>query len=168
MEIAEYSFSPEKQKIRRRWLWALSVGIVIPAIFIVLAIVIKIGTALPVTTFTLGKEFGELIGGLLISLIGSWALYHCAYRKYGTKFLTFNLVFSPLGILAELWKCATHSATKWEIAGELLLLLPLFCWWYVCSLKLRRINKNLVAVLHEKDARENLAVKGAPTHDATS
>jgi hypothetical protein len=69
-------------------------------------------------------------------------LYRCAYVKPGVRFLTFVLIVGPLLKLK-----ATYDALK--VGHDHVTLIALvvnlgfYAWWYILSLKLRKMNKKI-------------------------
>ena len=88
---------------------------------------------------TLGAiTIGVLVIVLALLFLPSWVLYFFAYKKHGTRYLTFNIclsLLSPLGIISE-------GKTSLPV---LLIGLPLWILWMYLSLKLRKINKKILA-----------------------
>lgn len=87
---------------------------------------------------------------LLTYAVPTYILIHCAYKKYGTKFLTFLLVVSPLGFIAYLvdeikgiFQLASVEMSTWLILSILAFAMNVITGslWYWYSLKLRKINK---------------------------
>jgi hypothetical protein len=79
---------------------------------------------------------------LPVQLLWFWAIWRCAHEKPGTKLLTFLLVLAPLQLIALVGLLSRRSADLWAY-GESLADLALYTWWFILSLKLRRINKRL-------------------------
>jgi hypothetical protein len=71
-----------------------------------------------------------------------YVLYRCAYVKPGVRFLTFVLIVGPLLKLK-----ATYDALK--VGHDHVTLIALvvnlgfYAWWYILSLKLRKMNKKI-------------------------
>ena len=74
---------------------------------------------------------------LILSSIPFWIIYHCAYRKPGTKWLMFYLITVPIQFVSSL-PSLRDDPRAWL---GIVICLPICIWWYVLSLKLRKINK---------------------------
>ena len=73
-------------------------------------------------------------------ILSLWLIWYCAYKNPGTRLLTFWLVMSPI-------KRITNIGQKLSEPSGVLIIIALviengiFLWWYLLSLKLRKINK---------------------------
>ncbi|NGX58967.1 MAG: hypothetical protein KR126chlam3_00109 [Chlamydiae bacterium] len=76
------------------------------------------------------------------NLISFWIIYHCAYRKYGTAWLTWCLVIGPIIFLVENAKIFNEPFNEWTLRA-LLLDIVVFGYWYFLSVKFRKDNKNI-------------------------
>lgn len=84
---------------------------------------------------------------LITPLIFNYIIYRCAYRKPGTKLLTFLMVIGPivyLGSLAAYFfgKIPIPPNTWWYWPYNVLDY-ALVAWWYLLHWKLRPINKRM-------------------------
>lgn len=84
----------------------------------------------------------------LIPLVIIWC---CAYRKCGTRMLTFWLIVSPIRMVADLSSVVTQNGSSIEYIACALDVMVLV-WWYSLSLKMRKINKKLQEAIKEKIA----------------
>jgi len=79
---------------------------------------------------------------VLLTVLIFYALYRCAYVKPGIRFLTFVLIVGPILKLK-----ATFDALKvnhdYVTVIALAVNLGFYAWWYVLSLKLRKLNKKI-------------------------
>lgn len=161
MEIASYRFNPEKQRVRKWWVWMTfalgSVNIILASFFPEATKNIWMHPTTPNWSTPLENKVAEILGSFLAYLLWIWINYHCIYRKYGTKFLTFQLIFAPIGygiqtlvffLSVFLYHALPRSV---EMIALVVIQFSLFCIWYSYSLKIRNLNKNLVAILHDKD-----------------
>jgi len=141
--MKKFSLEIHEEKIRRHWyicLWILTLYPVVVALF---------GLILGTTTHILDKES---IRDIIKSLINSFAslpfaylLYFCAYKKPGTVFLTLNLICTPLLLCWDLSK-KTLPTDNFGFYLSLIIIsldVGLTAWWFVLSLKLRKINKKI-------------------------
>ena len=86
-----------------------------------------------------------LIEPLAHALAGSfalWLIWHCAYKKYGTKLLSLWLVVSPIKMLASIVECLKECGeiNVWVIA-LVSLEISIFLWWWLLSFKMKAVNK---------------------------
>lgn len=111
-----------KKSIRKHWLIA----------FIVETTLLALPRAAILMIVAVGLE--SAIGVLEVILLSSpfilfaWAEYHCAYKKPGTKFLTFIMVLT-------VFYCTLG------ISNLAVIFIPLFVWRFITSYNLRKLNK---------------------------
>lgn len=114
-----------------------------------------------------------------------WWIYHCAYKKHGATLLLFFLIVTPLLFFREvfeiffgvLFKSAyiqkiislegmnEHGTALYPIVNFILnsFIIYLFCscvlivWWFIWSIKLRKINKKLQALLNPLSPPEKVS-----------
>ena len=94
----------------------------------------------------LWEIFGEFLAYALAGLIWFWVGYHCAYKKSGTRWLTFWLVLSPFRLLVDLAQGVKEmqgvQGAEYTLSVALIIaLIGVFGWWYWMSLKMRKINQ---------------------------
>jgi hypothetical protein len=132
-----FEMDQKKAKIRKYWLIAtILLLVVIPQLsFAFLAFVFKIPVSLVIVW--------QLTTGVA-SLSSLWIIWHCAYKKPGTKWLTCWLVCAPFYFLQTLLQLLRDPWNGW-FAGMAVFDLLCYVGWYVLSLKLRKINKQLQA-----------------------
>ncbi len=124
--------------IRRCWLYYL---MFLPTTMALFYLVASVGAAL------LNPQLAYLAVGFVILVIAlqflpAWILYHCAYNKHGTRYLTFILcctAIAPLAFITNINK--EGESTLLVLLIALLFLAP---WMYLC-VRLRQINKLLQA-----------------------
>lgn len=125
--------SQSEIKTRKHWLFAtlsyLIVGRFVALPFIMLLSMKEIDP----TAVLIGT-----IMAVILSIIPMLVIWHCTYRKFGTKLLTVWLVLC----LTDLFKIFLCAAPGWPKAVFILDVL-VFIWWYVLSLKVRAINKRI-------------------------
>jgi len=148
-----YTLEPEEENQRKWWArvaigypFYLFVLLVLPVIFIVQEP--NSGEVLFLET-----AMGQLIvaiTGSLIQLLISW---HCAYDNYGTRWLMFWLIISPILFLRdlsavfqdpEIFNLEPVPLTI-TIVFTLVFSLPIFIWHYILTIKMRKINKKIQA-----------------------
>lgn len=114
--------------IRKKWLIAFWVNWTLPII-------------IALTTLNL---FGILLTSLLMGVT-----YYCAYKKYGTWWLTFQLtlLYISLGILGLAFLLSLVSAENQYLLKDLfltpldLILIGLNIYYYIWSYRLRAFNR---------------------------
>jgi hypothetical protein len=89
---------------------------------------------------TFGVQTFAFLFNTTITLLTSFIVYYCAYRKPGTKLLTFILFITPAKcflLLYLLFKFKTEFHFSYSIIG--LQIIPI--WRYILDWKMRTINK---------------------------
>lgn len=128
--MTEYMISPEDQAIRKKWLF-----------FLILNVLFIISTSLIEVDFSKEKIISAALAIIFFSS-SFYIMYHCAYKKMGTKWLTFSLVLNviclPMG-LGILFMEEIDLITK----IIQLMTIPLTFGYIFYSNKLRRVNKKI-------------------------
>ena len=79
-------------------------------------------------------------------ILGGWGVfgiaYLCAYRKFGTRYLTFLLVAGPFSSLKNIVQIFKEPIDLWAIIF-VIAELTLYIWWYRSTLNLRKVNKKM-------------------------
>jgi len=102
----------------------------------------------------------------LTNLTLLWIIWHFAYKNQGTALLTCWLIWGPIRVLLSTTGLFKESWTPWVFI-ENVLDLSIYAWWYILSLRLRRMNKKKqvpscpeyiesLQVLKEQTSRESL------------
>lgn len=96
-------------------------------------------------SFQAGIASGEdliisFIDALIIRPLFFLILYRTAYKKYGTRFLTLCLAIGFFKMFAIALVALNTMDDIW-IFGALLVDVSLYGWWWILSLKLRKMNK---------------------------
>jgi hypothetical protein len=135
----------EERKTKKTWLRLTFVR------FVVLVLV-RMGIPLVIALANGHSGATEIAQAILPLLFGAmlfWTFFHCSYKKFGTKFITFYLVVEPLLLLAGWIFCILSMLdirlipvewTRLDVAMgvvDILVAIP----WYVTGWKLRKINK---------------------------
>ncbi len=151
----------ERNVLRKSWLWMTLLCYTLPSalfwmeMFAAQPDCVKVWIGCFVFTFVLQVPF------LLV-------LWHCAYRKYGTKYLTLVLLTAPFGMLVgaisffvpsveegmrhyfanslttfSLSLHETQIVWGWVFIAAYLISMGVWVWWYILSFKLRRMNKKI-------------------------
>jgi hypothetical protein len=138
-----FIFDKNEQKIRRHWLIAtLCIYLGLPITWFSLVFLIADMSQPMTASGALQLLIMLLIPSLIITLL-IWAFYHCAYKKHGTRFLTFCLLVSLLISARQLYKIFLMGSIDFYELVAFLVNLPLFLWWVITSFKLRSLNKKL-------------------------
>lgn len=132
------------RKIRKQWLviWALSLVIAVVSVFLQL----RFDTSSP---FSMTARYVIATFSLLGAVGFSFAVYHCSYRKPGTKILVFclivtgiSLVISPLFYLSGRMQPPPYIP---YYGIYFLLTQAMGIYWAVLCWKMRKINQRLRA-----------------------
>ncbi|MFZ0565781.1 MAG: hypothetical protein WAM28_06320 [Chlamydiales bacterium] len=76
--------------------------------------------------------------------LGFYILYHCAYKKYGTAYLTFTMVVYPIVILKDLWGIISDFDSDPGFYFWLLFFaLIIYGTFYFFSFRIRKINHKI-------------------------
>jgi hypothetical protein len=80
-------------------------------------------------------------GIFFISILMQFSVtWLCAYKKPGTKLLSYILFVGPFSLLALFMHCL--SASGLELLLGFVILIP-FTWYYIASWRLRKVNKDI-------------------------
>ncbi len=137
-EEAEISISSKESKIRKWWLYTTvfyltGCSLICSAILFVLSYF----------TFISEEVILECLAYSFAGLIPLACIYYCAYKKPGTCLLTFWLIACPFRFLADIIKDFKEWGVDGWTVGEAVFRIMVFLSWYVLSIKLRQINKNI-------------------------
>jgi hypothetical protein len=116
------SFESKERKARKMWIWLFCFNWFCVLLFIF------------VQSLELGFEFAAPF--ILLFGIMAWSIYHCAYKKKGTKWLSFIVFVGPFLQGSQLMKRAMHEWLWWDLAIDI----ALFGLYWYASLRLRRVN----------------------------
>ena len=89
----------------------------------------------------------QLAASTFGSLVSFWIIWHCGYKKPGTKLLTSCLIFAPIDALLL---ALNLFQEPWNIWNKVVNVInaSIFLWWYVQCIKLRRMNKKIQLQSH--------------------
>jgi hypothetical protein len=132
-----HSLNPHEKSLKKQWL-------VISIIAILAWPLITLGFM----TFLSRKE--HIPAGVywvyfivaLLTVLVFYVLYRCAYVKPGIRFLTLLLIVGPLLKLKatiDALRVGHDHVTLIALAVNL----GFYAWWYILSLKLRKMNKKI-------------------------
>ncbi len=125
--------------IRKFWLYYL---MFLPTALAVIWLITAVGVGFNPYSQQTFLAIGFITAVIMLQFLPTWILYHCAYKKHGTRYLTLNLCLSllfPLSFLVNMDKIG-----KLNPFGLLVMILLWALWVYLC-VKLRNINKLLQA-----------------------
>ena len=137
-----HQFTPKEKSLRKQWL-VLSLIAILAWPIITLGFLAYLNSKEPVP-----KEFvGIYLAVILVTVGVFYALYRCAYKKPGIRFLTFCLI---LGLLLKIQGAVStlKQAQDSTTVVALIVNLAFYAWWFVLSLKLRKMNKAIQSHQH--------------------
>jgi hypothetical protein len=79
----------------------------------------------------------------LITVFVFYILYRCCYVKPGIRFLTFCLIVGPI-LKLKATIDALRVGHDYVTLIALIVNLGFYAWWYVLSLKMRKMNKRIM------------------------
>lgn len=137
--------SEEQNNIRKNWLRALAALLTMNFVFSIFF--------LPKDpAYVLMPPMAKMIAALMNTLVPlgfNYIVYHCAYKKMGTKLLTFLLIVTPIALGASL-AVYFMGTVQWPrdlwVRAYMVVSTALSVWWYVLNWKMRALNKSLRAV----------------------
>lgn len=135
-----------ENRIRKHWLLSIASFLVFyPIALFAFLSVMSMSISIPEDT---------LIEPLAYALAGSfslWLIWHCAYKKHGTKLLSLWMVISPLKMLASIVEYLKEPCNAWVIS-IVLIEISIFLWWWLLSFKMKAVNKTIQERLSLKNA----------------
>jgi hypothetical protein len=135
MKISDGITNYSENKIRKHWLLSAgSLFLFYPIVRFVLFLLLLPQGAL--SKGVLMDSLAHVFSGTFVMLV----IWHCAYRKYGTKLLSFWLFVSPLTMGASIMKALRESGDTWTVSF-ISFEVAVFLWWFLLSLKMRSVNK---------------------------
>jgi glucan phosphoethanolaminetransferase (alkaline phosphatase superfamily) len=134
-------------QIRKQWLLAFAICVTVGAISAVVSQLTIDYSSMPQSPWFIYW----IIACTILGLVGfPFLIYHCAYKKQGTKLLTFLLVVLPVsyaGLIGVYWlgivPLPSYSAGYWAYTA---LSTGLSIWQYSLHWKLRGVNRRLKAL----------------------
>lgn len=147
MYSLECLINKSDSRIRKHWLLStFSLFILIP---------ISLSCFWAILSFIMFIPLVATIEPLIYAIIGlsqGALIWHCAYKKYGTKLLTAWLIIFPLNQLRIIPEIFIDPPANWFNGAIILLEIAIFIWWYIMSIKLRAINMTVKKRLSTKKA----------------
>ncbi len=135
-----------ENRIRKHWLFSTA-SLLIFYPLALFAFFSFLSTRISISEEALIEPLAYAIAGL----IPLWLIWHCAYRKHGTKLLSFWMVVSPIKMLASIVGCLKEPCNLWVIAF-ILLDVAIFLWWWLLSFKMKAVNKTIQERLSPRDS----------------
>ncbi len=129
--------SEEDASIRKKWFRASLVYLIAFPIVAVLLLLFELLGKISTSTVVV------LVSSVIVSGWGVFGIsYLCAYRKFGTRYLTFLVVAGPFSMLKNIVQILKGPQDLWSIifVG---IELAFYIWWYRCTLDLRKVNKKM-------------------------
>lgn len=133
---------------RKKWLILTFIISFFPLILPIISYGITKNSVLEVNA----KVPPELFASLIQSILFSYLIIYCAYKKFGTRYLTFNIAMFPLYFLTIFpWNLYIIFKTGEEMpllsklisSGEQLCTAFFYLYWFLTSIQLRKINKEI-------------------------
>lgn len=87
--------------------------------------------------------FGGVIARFFFDILKYYIVYRCAYKKPGTKYLTFCLIVGPITLIREIYTQFQQALTDFNpviFAVGAVYVVALVAW-YIVGWKLRSINR---------------------------
>lgn len=135
-----------ENKIRKHWLLSIASFLVFYPI--------ALFAFLSFMSMRISIPENALIEPLAHALVGSfslWLIWHCAYKKHGTKLLSFWMVVSPIRMLASIVGFLKESCNAWVVAF-VLIEISIFLWWWLLSFKMKAVNKAIQERMFPKNS----------------
>ena len=132
MSRFKYEFSISEQLLRKEWL-------IISAIQCFLLPSLGLG----ISTLK-GTDPALKISSLFIFCCFFLLICYCAYVRPGTKYLTFSLVAGPFMVFSNIIQqipVVTDALDFLVLISDL----SIYIWWYVLSMKLRKLDRRIKA-----------------------
>ena len=107
----------------------------------------------------------ELAASALVNLILFWMTWRCAYRKPGTKLLTFWVITGLIQVSFSALELFNTSSSVWNKVVNVINA-SIFLWWYVQCIKLRRINKRIQMQSHPEYIESLQSLKELTTRES--
>ena len=123
------NFNDQEKKIRKHWIISTFIIIIgFPLIGLLISIFLR--------DVSIAKESRSLIFSGMVSF---WLISHCAYKKHGTKLLTWWLIIIPIQLLLGIINDIKQEGLIVTLL-TLIIELPFYLWWIKKSLELKKVN----------------------------
>ncbi len=145
LEAIMQELTESEKKSRKIWLWIV-IGFAVIEIFCDIFTLIDTTDACKVrTTAQIWAAFTVVIVRILSSLVPYFLLYYFAYKKMGTKYLTFVLLVNPLVFVKELLVQIPQIEKEYALflIPYHVLFISTYIYWYVLGWRLRKMNKRI-------------------------
>jgi hypothetical protein len=149
MNASTCVISKSLNKTRKHWLFStFSFLILYPLALALFSFFTDLSERIAISEDALIELLAYAFGGV----IPMWMIWHCAYRKHGTRLLTFWLFVSPLQMLGAIVESCNSRTLIF-----LLLNLAIFLWRLFMSIKMKAINKMIQERISLKNAEPKQA-----------
>ncbi|MDR3623606.1 MAG: hypothetical protein P4L16_00495 [Chlamydiales bacterium] len=141
----QYPFTKDDLRLKRQWLIAFA----LPNLLCLLLLIFSLFAV---------KTFEDLFKVIIsvITFIPPYLLYNCAYRRPGTRLLTFNLITTmPIMLIPVFF--AFKNLLLQEAVVVSFIVLSYTVWISIASIKLRRINLRVRKELIKAQAVDDIA-----------
>lgn len=139
----DYTFSKSEKRIRIQWFIVAGFFLIVPLVSLIYTTILFINT--PSLSAAQEKALIQQLVEMSIKYIFStffiFLLYWHAYKKSGTKFLTFSLIMIPIGFLRSLTPSQTESDSIALILNWIDFVILVY--WYFLIYKMRKINQKV-------------------------
>lgn len=129
--------SEEDALIRKKWFRSSLVYLISFPVVAVLILLIELLGKIPTSTVVV------LVSSVIL---GGWGVfgmsYLFAYRKFGTRYLTFLVTIGPFSMLKNIVQVLKGPQDLWSIIF-VVTEITFYIWWYRCTLDLRKVNKKM-------------------------
>jgi hypothetical protein len=137
MSIPSSVTNSSENRIRKHWLLSTaSLLVFYPIALLAFASIMSMRISISEYTFI------RLFAGVLAGLTRLWLIWHCAYKKHGTKLLSFWMVVGPLQMIRAIVESLKGPCGAWDIVFVLIETL-LFMWWWLFSFKMKTANETI-------------------------
>jgi hypothetical protein len=107
----------------------------------------------------------QLAASTFGSLVSFWLIWHCAYKKPGTKLLTSCLILAPIDALLLALNLFQEPWNIWNTVVNVINA-SIFLWWYIQCIKLKRINKKIQLQSHPEYVESLQLLKGQTSRES--
>lgn len=147
MSISSSVTNNFENRIRKHWLLSIASFLVLyPIVLFAFFSFISIRILIPEDVLT------ELLAHAFAGLFALWLIWHCAYKKHGTKLLSLWMVLSPINMLVSIMESLKESCNA-LVLTFVLIDISIFLWWWLLSFKLKAVNKAIQERLLPKHSR---------------
>lgn len=135
MNSSDCAIDKSEIRVRQHWLLStLCLLVICPIVLYALMTVIFYQQMhIADVLFELGIQ---IFAGVITTLV----IWHCAYRKYGSKLLNCWLVVRSLSMVASIGDSLRTSDSIWTLVF-LAIEIAFFMWWFILSIQIKIVNE---------------------------